>query len=553
MPESIKKILANLQGFGPKRLGILSAAAVLVIGLVAAAAYLLNKPAYETLYVGLERSDVNAIGLALGESGVPFDVGSDGSSVLVPAGKTAQARMLLAEKGLPTSANAGYELFDHVGSLGLTTFMQEVTKVRALEGEIGRTLQSITGIKAARVHLVMGERASFRRDAEAPSASVVIRTSGMDAQGKAAAIRQLVAAAVPGLNAERVTVLDANGTLLAAGDDPTNTSAARSLVVEGSVEAQIEDKVRQALTPYLGSDNFRASVKAEVNTDTRQTEETIFDPDSRVERSTQVIKSAENSNQSTAAAPTSVDQNLPETPGAGGDGPKSSEKNERKEEITNYEMNSKKIATVSNGYQLTKMSVAVVVNRARLGAILGKDAKPEDFDKRVAEIKALVASAAGFNEGRGDLINVSSVEFVDGLDGAEAAQPGFVERLSPYAGSMINAGAFILVALLVLFLGIRPMATALRPQPVIDPMQAQLGGADPQMALPGPDGGEPRLLGMDGGPVAALPNMAGGTPLDELRQKLKPAPQERLARMLDLNEERTAQILRKWAANGEAA
>ncbi|TIS16889.1 MAG: flagellar M-ring protein FliF, partial [Mesorhizobium sp.] len=100
-------------------------------------------------------------------------------------------------------------------------------------------------------------------------------------------IRHLVAAAVPGLSADKVTVLDSNGNLLAAGDDTSNTSAARTLGVEQTVEAQIGDNIRRALTPYLGPDNFRASVKADVNTDTRQTEETIFDPESRVERSVQ--------------------------------------------------------------------------------------------------------------------------------------------------------------------------------------------------------------------------------------------------------------------------
>ena len=261
---------------------------------------------------GSSASDVNQIGLVLGEAGIDFDVGSDGTTVLVPAGTTAQARMLLAEKGLPTSANAGYELFDNVGSLGLTSFMQQVTRVRALEGEIARTIQSIQGIKAARVHIVMAERANFRRDEQEPTASVVIRASDIDAERSATSIRYLVAAAVPGLNVDKVTVLDSSGTLLAAGDDPNNTSASRSIGVERTVETQIEDNIRRALTPYLGPDNFRASVKADVNTDTRQTEETIFDPESRVERSVQVVRANENNNQKTAAAPASVDQNLPQ-------------------------------------------------------------------------------------------------------------------------------------------------------------------------------------------------------------------------------------------------
>src|SRR5690606_13531374 len=249
---------------------------VLVLAVIGVGAVYLNRPAYETLYVGLERSDVNQIGMVLGEAGISFDVGSDGTSVLVAAGTTAQARMLLAEKGLPTSANAGYELFDNVGSLGLTSFMQQVTRVRALEGEIARTIQSISGVKAARVHIVMSERANFRREEQRPSASVVIRTAGGDATQQAMSIRHMVAAAVPGLNVEDVTVLDSAGTVLAAGDDPNNMALTRAMGVERSVEAQVEDNIRRALSPYLGYDNFRASVKAEVNTDSQQIEETIF-------------------------------------------------------------------------------------------------------------------------------------------------------------------------------------------------------------------------------------------------------------------------------------
>ena len=161
MPEQIQRIIDNLRGFGPQRLAMMAGVATLVIAIITIASIYLNRPAYETLYVGLERSDVNQIGLVLGEAGIDFDVASDGTTLLVTAGKTSQARMLLAEKGLPTSTNAGYELFDNVGSLGLTTFMQQITRIRALEGEIARTIQSIAGIRAARVHVVLPERGSF--------------------------------------------------------------------------------------------------------------------------------------------------------------------------------------------------------------------------------------------------------------------------------------------------------------------------------------------------------------------------------------------------------
>ena len=548
MPEQIQTIIANLRSFGPRRLGMMAAITALVLATIGIGSFYLNRPANETLYVGLDRSDVNQIGLVLGEAGIDFDVGADGTTVLVAAGNTAQARMLLAEKGLPTSANAGYELFDNVGSLGLTSFMQQVTRVRALEGEIARTIQSIQGIKAARVHIVMAERANFRRDEQEPTASVVIRASDIDAERSATSIRYLVAAAVPGLNVDKVTVLDSSGTLLAAGDDPTNTTASRSIGVERTVETQIEDNIRRALTPYLGPDNFRASVKAEVNTDTRQTEETIFDPESRVERSVQVVRANENNSQKTAAAPASVDQNLPEAEtGTSTAGPETSSASDRKEETTNYEMNSKRIATVSNGYSLTKMSISVVVNQTRLATILGKDAKPEDVAARIAEIQKMVASATGFSEPRGDIINVSAVEFIDGLDGAEAYSPGIMEWFSAQTGTMINALAFVVVAFLVAWFGLRPMvAAAVRPAPAALPAPSF---EDVQRSLPTPDPAVAAIADQNAGAA----NMAAGArqrsnAIDDLRQKIKPAPQDRLTRMVDLNEERSAQILRKWAA-----
>jgi len=549
VPEQIQSIISNLRGFGVKRLAMLAGIAVLVMGVIGIASVYLNRPAYDTLYVGLDRSDVNQIGLVLGEAGIGFDVGADGTSVLVPAGTTAQARMLLAEKGLPTSANAGYELFDNVGAMGLTSFMQQITRVRALEGEIARTIQSISGIKAARVHIVMSERANFRRDEQQPSASVVIRYAGIDAEKSAQSIRHLVAAAVPGLSADKVTVLDSNGNLLAAGDDPSNTSAARTLGVEQTVEAQIGDNIRRALTPYLGPDNFRASVKAEVNTDTRQTEETIFDPNSRVERSVQSVRANENSNQKQASTPASVEQNLPETQATSTEGPQTSSANDRKEEITNYEINSKKIATVSNGYTVTKMSIAVVVNQDRLKTILGKDATPEQIAKRVAEIQKMVSSATGFDDKRGDVIDVSAVEFIDGLDGEAIPQAGMLDSIGQHAGTLINAGAFIVVVFLVAFFGLRPMAAALTARAT--PALSGPNFDEVQRSLPTP---EAAASADAGAAIAALPGSRSGvTPLDDLRQKIRPAPQERLARMVDLNEERTAQILRKWAAQEVAA
>lgn len=539
MPEQIQRIIDNLRGFGPQRLAAMGGVVALVLAVVAIAAVYLNRPAHETLYVGLERADVNQIGLVLGEAGIRFDVASDGSTVLVEAGKTAQARMLLAEKGLPTSTNAGYELFDNVGSLGLTSFMQQITRVRALEGEIARTVQSIQGIRAARVHIVLPERGSFRREEQQPSASVVIRASTLDGQRSAAAIRHLVSAAVPGLNTDRVTVLDSNGALLASGEDPTNSALTRSMEIERMVAQNMEENIRRALTSYLGNDNFRASVRAAVNTDMRQIEETIFDPDSRVERSVQVVRSANSASQKAANPPTTVEQNLPEEDVAATDGTQSNEESERREETTNYELNSKRIATVSNGYSVSKLSIAVVVNEARLSEILGANATPEMREARVAEIEALVASATGYDQTRGDVVTVSAVEFIEDTELA-GTSASMLESVGRHTGTLINAAAFIVVVFLVAWFGLRPLTAMLSPA-----AGPRTEAAEAQRALPQP--GERQALADNGGQIAG-PDGLQMAPPEEFRQRIKPAPQERLGRMVDLNEERTASILRKWAA-----
>ena len=174
--EQLERLWMSLLGLGGRRLSVLALVGVTVFGTVALSGYYLSRPDLETLYGGLNAQDVSRIGATLKEAGIAFDVNSQGNAVLVRRGQTAQARMLLAEKGLPSSTNAGYELFDKLGSIGLTSFMQEVTRVRALEGEIARTIQAMRGVKAARVHIVLPDSGSFRRNRQPPSASVIIRT-----------------------------------------------------------------------------------------------------------------------------------------------------------------------------------------------------------------------------------------------------------------------------------------------------------------------------------------------------------------------------------------
>ncbi|OCW56208.1 flagellar basal-body MS-ring/collar protein FliF [Hoeflea olei] len=556
--NQLSLISKNLAGLGQTKLIGLGIVGILSVMLIIGAAVFLNKPTRETLYIGLSGEDINQISLVLAEANIDFATGTDGTSITVPAGMTGRARMLLAERGLPSSNTAGYELFDKVGSLGLTSFMQEITRVRALEGEIARTVQAINGISAARVHIVMADRGNFRRGDQRPSASVMVRTGNNLAPRTADSIRHLVAASVPGLNVDEVTVLDATGKLLAAGDDFSNSSLNRSLSIVQLVQNEVEANIEKALAPFLGIENFRASVNATVNTDSQQIQETIFDPESRVERSTRVTRENQKSNQSSTDSPATVQQNIPNpAPGAGASaGPQSSELAERKEEQTNFEINSKTVSTVRNSYTVEGLSIAVVVNKDRISAMLGGSPTPEQTASYIAELEKIVATAAGLDAQRGDRATVTQMEFLaNELLTDSATQPGFGETLKTQLGTIINAIAFIVVAVLLVLFGFRPL---LRGQKAIG--SAAEDGLDDGLELPD---FSPAALGGGG----AMPMEGFGADfgfgdeadselsLEEsgtFNRRVKEGPERRLARMVEINEERAAKILRSWASS-EAA
>ena len=569
--DQITSLPGNLAGLGTRRLAALAAVGTAAVVLIIAAALYLNRPSYETLYVGLESGDSNQIAIALAEMNIPFDVSADGSVVSVPAGLTSRARMVLAQRGLPNSSTSGYEPFDSVGSLGLTSFMQEVTRVRALEGEIARTIRSINGITAARVHIVMPDRGSFRRGEQKPSASVMVRANSSNGRRSAEAVRHLVAASVPGLSVDEVTVLDSTGQLLASGDDFANSTMSRSLNIVQTVETEIVGNIDKALAPFLGIDNFRASVRAQINTDTQQIQETVFDPESRVERSIRVTRENAASNKSEANTPATVEQNLPTEQVESGAGPQTSESNERKEEQTNYEINSRTISTVKNSYEVERLSVAVVLNQSRIDAMLGEGATQADIDGHLAELEQIVASAAGLDTERGDRIKLTVVQFLESeLLTESSAADGIGQSINRHAGSMINAGAFVLVALLVIWFGFRPLARALTETNEEEedalgdlPDFSPAGGAAPG-AMPGfgsdfgfdpseatAEAGDGMALGSpDADAASPFGDFASPTP--DISSRVKEGPEKRLARMVEINEERAAKILRKWALEDAA-
>ncbi|SCY06191.1 flagellar basal-body MS-ring/collar protein FliF [Microvirga guangxiensis] len=538
--QQAERLWTSLMQLGARRLAALGAIGFVVFLAVGVGAYYLSRPAQETLYTGLDREDVSRMGTVLKDAGVPFDVSSDGTALLVSYGNTAQARMLLAEKGLPHSTKSGYELFNDLGSLGLTSFMQEVTKVRALEGELARTIQGMKGVKAARVHIVLPDRGSFRRDQQPPSASVVIRTSPADDTSQAQAIRHLVAAAIPGMAVDKVTIMNTEGTLLASGDDSTNASTGKLANLEKTVGLEIQDSIRRTLSPYLGIGNFEISVAARLNTDKVSTNETIFNPESKVERSVRTVRETEVSQNRAGQRPTTVQQNLPEEEVRAGASDSSSEDNQRREELTNFEISSKTIQTISDGYSIKNLSVAVLVNKSRIAALLGEGADAAEIDAKVAEIEQLVSSAAGFSKNRGDQIKVAAVSFVDDSGVLQPVPgPSVAEIMMRQFGTVVNALTILALCAMLIWFGLRPAVRML-----IARHQADIEIQREQMAALAAAEVSKEFEAAEAESMLAQPALTDdtGQPLIELPR----SPQRKLEQIIELSEEQAAAVLKQW-------
>jgi flagellar M-ring protein FliF len=542
--EHAQKLWNNLLELGTKRLILLAVVGLAVFGGVGGGAYYISRPEYNILYSGLSREDVTRVGSALRDANIAFDLNTAGDTVYVRPGQTAQARTLLADKGLPSTTSGGYELFDKIGSLGLTSFMQEITRVRALEGEIARTIQVLKGVKAARVHIVMPARGSFRREQSPPSASVVLRTEGPADARTARSVRHLVAAAVPGMTADKVTVLDSDGSLLSDDDGSGSVGATPTTManLQKVVSRSIQENVSRALTPYLGLDNFEVSVATQLSTDKKQTNETVYDPDSRVQRSVRAVREKETSQSLDRQQPTTVQQNLPDQQVNATGAKNQNDEKQRREDITNYEVSSKTVTTTSDGFVVNKMFLAVLVNRPRLIASLGDKVSDAAIEAKVAEIQQIAATAAGIDRPRGDQIQVSAVEFMEGArDIAPVPSITFTEVMMRQAGSLVSAVTILAVAGMLIWFGLRPAINTILASAKTDETSQFQAEAN-------------ALLGSDGVAVAALAGGGAGAPnlIQDVSSSMQNAPQKRLEQIIQLDEKQAAAILKQWIRQEEA-
>ena len=540
---------------GPTRL----LAALGVTGLVAALLFSImfrmEGSGKTLLFSGLAPAEASSIAARLDTMGVKYDLRGDGSSVYVDEKVALKTRMTLAGEGLPARGSIGYEIFDKTDSLGANTFVQNINKLRALEGELSRTIMSLDGVSDARVHLVMPERRLFENEQSQASASIVLRTRGgsLDAGG-VRAVRNLVASAVPGLDVNRVTLVDEHGRLLAAGAEDPNSAMGgvgdRQSATEERLRKSIADIVQSVAGP--GAARVQVSADLDMNRVTQASE--TFDPDGQVVRSTQTSEeSGNNTDSSGTNGGVSAANNVPGGAGAqtaGGAGGTQSANN-RTEETVNYEISKTTKTEVFESGAIKRLSVAVAVDdvaKTEGDKTTYAPRSPEEMQR----IEALVKSAMGFDEKRGDVVQVVNIAFSRPPAMDKDSKPSMLDLSKGDMFNIAQLAVMGIAALALIFFVLRPLVGGL----LMGGAPAVAGGGG---MLSGPDGGMDALPapGQSGAArTSAAINAAlegtSTTKIDEtigiakVQGEIKASSVKRVAEVIDGHPEESMSILRNW-------
>ncbi|CAO3459321.1 Flagellar M-ring protein FliF [Azospirillum argentinense] len=556
-------LIDNLRTLGRTRLLVLAGTGVGIVLAVATMAVLLSRPHMTPLYTGLEPAEAGRIVKAVEAMGVPVSAAFDGTAVQVPEAEVPRLRMLLAEKGLPSRGGIGYELFDTDKPLGITSFMQRMNRLRAMEGELARTIETLSGIEAARVHIVLSDREEFSRAAPTPTASIVVRMRGRAPleRRQALSIRHLVSAAVPNLKPSAVTVLDASGEVLLTEEDGDARSSAKVDGLRAGHETRISRAIEQMLVARLGQGNVRVQVAVDVETKREVVRSQSFDPNSQVVRSTQTVQEQDRSLDSTGEPPVTAEQNLPQREvRAQSQNNRSSSDSKRQEETVNYEISNVARETVIEPGDIRRVSVAVLVNGTWATAQDGTRSYEARSPEELQRITELVRSAMGFSEARGDRVTVDNLEFVNLAPELGAREPmaEIVDTLSRNVMTLIQWVILLVLCGLLIVLGLRPLIRRVFPAP--EPVAAEAptpalaaGAAMPQLAGPAM-GGDPAMqaaqLADMGEPAAALPGIEETMDqLIELRTvegRVRASSIRRLGDIVDQYPDEAIDILRSW-------
>ncbi len=543
----------SLARLGPLRLAaILGITAGVTIALILMASGM-GKAQKSLLYTELSLKEAGEITSRLDQMNVAYELRNGGTAIFVERDKIQTTKMTLAADNLPTSASIGYDIFDQAASMGQTSFSQNISKLRALQGELERTISTIKGVEAARVLLVLPERQLFQTNVEQAKASVTIKL-GANSIGfrQTNAIRHLVASAVPGLMTSGVTVVDDTGRVLAGGNDDDGQSA-DPIQHRAGVEDSLRLKIERVLSTIVGPGGVTVQLNAEMDQNRVTERSTIYDPDGQVVISSDT--SIQNSNEQDASnnGSVTVGENMPGTTGTSGDNPASSNVASTEKEILNYGVSKTETTKVYQVGTIKRLSIAVNVDGITTMDADGNSTWTARSSEEMAQIEALVKSAVGFDASRGDILQVTNLKFSkpEPLSADEAvAKPGFNKNDIMRIIELFILGLVSVV--MIFFLG-RPLISAL----IAGGGSGAVIGGNPALAVAGDPGASvmPQLPGSSGGAngQVALPSPDGALDVEEqgfdiskIDGQVKASSIKQVAGIVDSHPEESVSILRNW-------
>ena len=505
-------------------------------------------PQMTPVFTDLTVEDSAAIVKDLERQAIPYELKNDGAIVLVPRDRVARIRMKLAEGGLPKGGAIGYEIFDKSDTLGATSFVQNINHLRALEGELARTIRAIDRVQAARVHLVLPERPLFSRDKVEPSASIVLRVRGALDTSQVRAIRHLIASAVNGLKPQRVSIVDEGGRLLADGAlTEDNTSAGITADERGAnFERRLRDQIEGIVTSVVGPGRARVQLAAEFDFNRITQTQDRYDPEGRVLRSSQTREEV-----TASGAPegqVTVGNELPGAPAANPQNQAQRDQSKKSEEIVNYEVSRTTKTEVTEGGRIKRVSAAVLVDgsyaRNDKGDVVYQPRSKEELDR----IAALVRSAIGFDQKRGDQVEVVNLRFAEAPASPIVEPAGWLSFLQFTKDDLMRTVELIVMALLglivVLFV-VRPLVRR-----IVTPEAPGAATA----AVAGPAGlAAPAIAAATNEPIQVAPSQtAKMIDMAQVQGQVHAQSIQKVGELAERNPHETVAIVRQWLQDAPA-
>lgn len=422
------------------------------------------KPSMSVLYADLSPDDLTVIVSRLEAMNVAYETGNGGKDILVPLSKVTKLRMTFAQEGIPEKGNiVGYEIFDKTDALGTSQFVYNVNLVRALEGELARTIGTLSLVENARVHIVLPKKELFSKVGNDPTASVVlkVKTGQTLSKQEIAGISHIVATAVPNLKVENITIIDHRGRPLKLSTSEDNSVAVMTDNA-ASFQGQVEEKLRATLEALLeksvGIGKVKVNVSAEINFDREVINTEFFDPEGSVVRSRKVSEENDNERDS-GNSELSVTSNL-EGEAAASSG--SARTKTRTDEVTNFEISKTVTNKIIESGRVKKLSIAILVDGIYTPKLAEDGVTIEGYDytartqEELNKIKSLAISAVGMDNNRGDIIEVVNMQFSEDFSSLPSNVKN-MDWLKDQLDRVVQTVVIGIVVVLLILLVIRPL------------------------------------------------------------------------------------------------